>query len=101
MSTAGVVVAVRNASSEAAPVTPGGSTAPRPVHRITRAPGSPILAGLVATPGIAPAGAAMLPSGLIATAMLSIAKMPGENGPTGKDCGAEACPPRVTTTAAV
>jgi hypothetical protein len=43
----------------------------------------------------------MLPSGLIATAMLPIAKMPGEKGPTCRACGAEACPLRVTTTLTV
>src|SRR5215472_3842573 len=101
MSTVGVVVAVRNLSIELAPLAGVESTAPRPVQRITRPPGSPILAGLVAMPGIAPGGAATLPSGLIATAMLPIAKIPGENGPTWKLCWAEAVPLRVTTTLAV
>src|SRR5689334_18133809 len=69
-STVGVVVAVRSLSSDAAPLDGVASTAPRPVQRMTRPPGSPILAGLVGMPGIAPAGAARLPSGLMATAML-------------------------------
>src|SRR5450631_1148460 len=52
-------------------------------------------------PGIEPPGAAMLPSGLIATAMLPIAKIPGENGPTCTLCGGYAWLSLVTTTLAV
>src|SRR5215813_9307145 len=99
--TVGGVVAVRSLSVDAAPFAGVESTAPRPVQRMISPPGSPILAGRVFTPGIAPLGAAMLPSGLMATAMLLIAKMPGENGPTVKLRDAEAVPPRVTTTLAV
>src|SRR5262249_7258820 len=83
---------------EAAPFAMVESTAPRPVHRMISPPGSLIFAGCVFTPGIAPAGAAILPSELIATAILLIANMPGENGPTGTVCAVDGVRFRVTTT---
>src|SRR5436305_10553656 len=96
--TVGVVTVVRSASTVFAPFGTAGLTAPNPVARMITV--SPARAGCVARPGIAPAGAARLPSILIAIACPTpncVEKIPGEYGPTCSVCGGDATPFRDTT----
>src|SRR5689334_3409659 len=73
----------RKASEDAAPLAMAGVTRPRPVPKMIIV--SPTFAGRVAIPGIEPAGAARLPSGLIAIAGPTpncVLNIPGESPAT-------------------